>query len=85
MLTSSRNSSWKVLVAIAKKKILSLRPSLAGFQVLGYAFGSVHRVNLRAQTQFRVTNEGYSLAAGPRKEQSHVVCISLDFPPTEGI
>ena len=40
-------------------------------------------MNLRARTQLRVTKEGYSLAAGARKEQSHIVCIPVGWPPTE--
>lgn len=64
-LTSSRNSSWEVLVAIAKKN--SFPPSSTGwFPNLSYGFGSVNSVNLRAKTQFRVTNEGYSVAAGAK-------------------
>lgn len=40
-------------------------------------------MNLRARTQLGVTEEGYPLAAEPRKEQSHTVCVPLGWPPTE--
>ena len=39
-LPSSRNSSWKVFVAIMKRFFSFLLP-LAGIQVLGYGFGSL--------------------------------------------
>lgn len=65
--------------------ILFLPPPLAGFQVLNLGVGSLSCVNLQDKTQFEGRKDVYSLAVGPRREQSHPACIPPDFPPAERI